>query len=250
MAPLVAELAAAFTQRFPTISVQVTGVGTSYGLEALLALPARRSTASSAAPAGGQGRADEADIAMASWVPPDVPKDWRVTAIARDGIAVIVHPDNSVDGLGLLQVRALFGGRADEWQAVDGRPMPGPVQPVSREEGSGTRAVFEALVMEGWRVTPRAVVASSSQAVVEFVAGHPEAIGYVSMALVTRKVKVLRIEGELPTPDSVVQGRYPLGRELWLVTSDPPSSPEQAFLDFASGPVGQQIVGQRYGRIR
>ncbi len=230
MAPLVGDLAVAFGQQFPTISLEVTGLGTQFGLEAL--------------------RTGEVDLALASWLPPDLgASGWRTTAIARDGIAVVVHPSNPVDGLGLLQLQDLFAGRVYEWVAVGGRAAQGQVQPVSREEGSGTRAAFEVLVMEDRRVTPRALVAPSSQAVVDYVAGHPQAIGYVSMVHVSPEVKVLQVEGELPTPLSAGQGSYPLSRELWLVTADPPPAAVQDFIGFALGPAGQQIVGRRYGRV-
>jgi phosphate transport system substrate-binding protein len=230
MSPLVSDLVTAFGEQSSPISLDVSGLGTQYGLEAL-----------------GRG---EADLALASWLPEDLGRGWRAVAIARDGIAVIVHPVNSVDGLGLLQLQDLFSGRKDGWEAVGGLRTQGVVQPVSREEGSGTRAAFETLVMDGRQVTPLAVVAPSSQAVVEYVASHPDAIGYVSMGYVSSRVKVLKIEGELPTPETAGRGSYPLTRELWLVTTDPPSEAVQRFLDFALSPAGQQIVGRRYGRIR
>ncbi len=188
------------------------------------------------------------DIALASWLPSDLP-GWRAIAIARDGIAVVVHPDNPVAGLGLLQIQDLFSGRTYEWRAL-GVPMAGLVQPVSREEGSGTRAAFEALVMGDRCITPRAVVVPSSQAVVEYVAAHPGAIGYVGMAWVSPDVKVVKVEGELPTPQGAGRGSYALTRELWLVVAEFPTAEVQSFLDFALGPAGQQIVGRRYGRIR
>jgi phosphate transport system substrate-binding protein len=230
MAPLVAELAAAFGDQQPTVSLEVTGLGTQFGLEAL--------------------RAGETDIALASWLPGDLQSGWLATAIARDGIAVIVHPSNPVDGLGLLQLQDLFAGRVYQWGAVGGRAAQGEVQPVSREEGAGTRAAFEALVMGDRAVTPWAVVAASSQAVVETVAGHPQAIGYVSMGLVTPEVKVLKVEGELPTAQSAGQGSYPITRDLWLVTLEAPTDPVQDFVDFALSPAGQQIAGEHYGRVR
>ncbi|MFN2167901.1 MAG: substrate-binding domain-containing protein, partial [Anaerolineae bacterium] len=148
------------------------------------------------------------------------------------------------------QLQDLFGGRAYEWVAVGGRVAQGSVQPVSREDGSGTRAAFEALVMGDQPVTPLAVVAPSPQAVVEYVAGHSQALGYVSMDQVTPGVKVLRIEGELPTPETASQGSYPLSHELWVVTVDPPPEAVRGFLDFVRGPAGQQIVGQSFGRIK
>ena len=240
MSALVDELAEAFAEQSDTVSLEVTGLGTQFGLEAL--------------------RAGEVDIALASWLPPDleglsppgqsVDARWRALAIARDGIAVIVHPSNPVQGLGLVQLGDLFGGQTHEWRAVGGWRTQGTVQPVSREAGSGTREAFEALVMDGQRVTPVAVVTVSSQDVVEYVAEHPKAIGYVSMGSVSSEVKVLEIEGEVPTPESAGQASYPLTRELWLVTAGSAPQVVQDFLGFVLSPAGQQIVGQRYGRIK
>lgn len=229
MIPLLNDLAAAFHEQFPTISLEVIGLGTQAGLEAL--------------------RRGETDLALASWLPAEMEPGWRATAVARDGIAVIVHPSNPADGIGLLQLQDLFSGRAYEWPAVGVPLAQSLVQPVSREEGSGTRAAFEALVMGDRPVTPRAVVVPSSQAVVEYVAAQPGAIGYVGMAWVSSSVKVLKVEGGLPTPLNTEQGSYALTRELWLVTADPPSEAVQQFLNFALSPAGQQIVGRRYGRI-
>jgi phosphate transport system substrate-binding protein len=231
MSPLLSELAAAFGESSPLIDLEVSGLGTQFGLETL--------------------RSGEADLALVSWLPAELDPGWRATAIARDAIAVIVHPSNPVDGLGLLQLQDLFGGRVYEWARVLGSARAlGTLQPVSREAGSGTRAAFEALVMIEREVTPLAIVAPSSRAVIEYVVRDPHAIGYVSMGYVTSEVKVLKVEGELPTPQTAQQGSYPLTREFWLVTADPPLEAVQDFLDFVLGQAGQQIVGRRYGRIK
>jgi phosphate transport system substrate-binding protein len=230
MEPLVSELAQAFHESNPTIGLEVSGPGTHYGLQAL--------------------DAGEVDLALVSWLPADLSPDWQAVAIGRDGIALLVHPGNPVDGLGLLQLQDLFGGWADHWTAVGGRADQGMVQPVSRELGSGTGTAFEALVMGDRRVTPLAVVAPSPQGVVDYVAGNTDAIGYASMSVVDGQVKALKVEGVLPTPESTSQGIYPLSRELWLVTARPPAKELQAFLDFVLSPAGQQIVGRRHGRVR
>jgi len=228
LSPLVTELAAAFHEQAPAVSLAVDGAGTGYGLEAL--------------------RTGEADLALASWLPADMNPSWQATPIARDGIAVIIHPDNPIAGLGLLQLQDLFSGRAYGWEAIGAPAARGVVQPVSREEGSGTRAAFETLAMDGESVSPRAVVVTSSQGVVDYVAGHPQAIGYVSISYLSPAVKALRVEREAPTSEAVRQGSYPLSRELWLVTLDPPPPAVQQFLDFVLSPAGQAIVGVRYAR--
>jgi phosphate transport system substrate-binding protein len=230
MSPLATELADAFHEQAPLVSLEVAGLGTRFGLDALYA--------------------GETDIALASWLPADLNPDWRATAIARDGIAIVVHPSNRIDGLGFLQLQDLYSGRIHEWSAAGGRASQGSVEPVSREEGSGTRVAFEALVMGDREVTPLAILALSSAAVIEYVAEHPDAIGYVSMGCLTPEVKVVKIEGVLPDPETAAQASYPLTRELWLVTADPPSEAVRDFIRFALSPAGQQIVGQKYGRIK
>ncbi len=245
MGPLVEELVAGFREQTPSVSIEISGLepygglGTRYGLDAL--------------------RNGEVDLALASWLPrdpslsgplgPPLDPDWHATAIARDGIAIIVHPANPLQGLGLLQLRDLFSGRNDEWRALGGVAAQGQVLPVSREAGSGTRAAFETLVMEHLSVTPGALIAPSGEAVVGHVAENPQAIGYVSTSEVGPGVKVLQVEGELPTPKAVELGIYALTRELWLVTPTQPSGLLQDFVEFALSPAGQQIVEGRGGRI-
>lgn len=230
MAPLLAELAAAFEEQAPGVRVEVGGPGTAFGLQAL--------------------EEGEIDVALVSWLPGGTPPRprWRATAIARDGLAIVVHPDNPLEGVGLLQLQDLYSGRIYGWEALGLAPR--EVLPVSREEGSGARDAFEEMVMEDRRVTPRALLAPSPEAVRAAVAANPGAIGYLAMGSVTPEVKVLKVEGELPSPRSVAQGTYALTRELWLVTVSPPPAAVEQLLAFILSPRGQEIVGRRYGRIR
>ena len=230
MLPLMEELAAAHHQRTPTVRIEVSGPGTWFGLQALAA--------------------DEIDVAMASWLAEQPGQGYRATAIARDGLAIVVHPSNALEGLGLLQLQDLFSGRAFEWMAVGGSRSQGEVQLVSREADSGVRAAFEALVMADREVSPLAVVAPSGQAVLDFVASHPQAVGYVSMADVSPAVKILKVEGLSPDTQNTSEGSYALTHELWLITRDPAPAEVQGFVNFVLSPAGQQLVGQQFGRVR
>jgi phosphate transport system substrate-binding protein len=228
MTPLVGELAAAYHQREPFVTIDVRGGGTLLGREL--------------------ATAGQVDLGLASWLPDGPPSGLQATVIARDGIALVVHPSNPIQGLTLLQVRDLFAGRVVDWQVLEGAP--GLVQVVSREDGSGTRAAFESMVMTDDRVTLTALVMPNSQAVVDYVAGDPRAIGYVSMGYVNGEVKTLAMEELLPTPENVSPGLYNLTRELAILSRPGASSEAKAFLDFALSPAGQAIVARRYGRVR
>jgi len=227
MQPLVEELAQAYAERHKHVTISVEGRGSLLGIELV--------------------RQGEVDIGMASWKAPEDASLWS-TPIALDGIAIVVHPQNRVEGLTMLQLKDVFFGRIWDWRDVRGQA--GEIQVVSREDGSGTRAVFEKRVMQGQRVTLTAVVMPSSQAVVEYAAEHPEAIGYVSMGYLSQEVKALKIEEVVPTPKSVRQGEYHLLRPLFLITRQEPMGEVKGFIDFVLSPTGQSIVGKKYGRVK
>ena len=57
---------------------------------------------------------------------------------ARDGIAVVLNPANTVQGLTLDQVRGIFSGTIKNWKEVGGSDH--AIAVISREAGSGTRS--------------------------------------------------------------------------------------------------------------
>ncbi|MCX7708199.1 MAG: substrate-binding domain-containing protein, partial [Anaerolineae bacterium] len=159
-----------------------------------------------------------------------------------------VHPSNPVTNLTFLQLRALYRGEILDWSAVGG---PGGVPLItSREEGSGTRAGFEATVMGGADVTLNAVVLPTSKAMADYVASHRNAIGYVSTGALTDQVRVVAVEDTLPTPETLRAGAYPLGRVLYLYVPRSPSPAARSFIEFALSPAGQRIVGRHLVPIR
>ena len=174
------ELGQAYQARHPNVLVDVQGGGSAIGISLL--------------------NAGEADLAAVSWQeegsqPPD---GLSAVPIGRDAVAIIVHPQNRVKGLTLLQVRAIYRGEILDWAAFGG-PAEEPIV-VSREDGSGTRTAFEALTMGGDRVTLNALVMPTSAAVVDYVAQHRAAIGYVTMAALTIPCAPCRSKNCSPRP--------------------------------------------------
>ena len=103
---------------------------------------------------------------------------------------------------------------------------------VSREDGSATRALFEARVMGEEGVSLTAVVMPTSGHVVEYVADNPAAIGYVTSAYIEQSgesaemrgtgsllsetagqvVKAVSVEGRLPYGTDLTDAQYLLAR--------------------------------------
>ncbi len=169
----------------------------------------------------------------------------RAVVIARDGIAVIVNTQNTINAIQRTQVAQVFSGDILTWPI--GPLSSKAIVVVSREEGSGTRAAFEAMVMNR-RVTPTAIVMPNEAAVVDYVANHPEAIGYCSMSAVTSGVHAMSVDDVTLSTQTVETQQYPLVRTLAFVVPLQPDPEVQAFVDFTLGGEGQGIIAEKYGR--
>ncbi len=206
------------------------------------------------APAAPKGlemlRAGEVDLALLCWLPAEseAAADQTLWSLpfARDGITLITHSSNPVAGMSLLQLRQVYIGRVIDWQALGGLALDLIV--VSREEGSGTRALFERRVLDGREVTLTSVVMPNGGAVVEYVTITPGALGYVSLGQVAPAVNVLSVEGVAPSIATVTDGSYPLSRSFYLVAQSEPTEGVREFVDWVLGSTGQRIVGRTYGR--
>jgi phosphate transport system substrate-binding protein len=228
--PTLSELAAAYQAGHPQTVVEVSGDGTAIGMQEL--------------------RGKEIDLAAVSWRPDGAtpPDELTITPIARDGLAIIVNPQNTITNVTSLQLRALYRGETLDWGAVGGSG--GEPVVISREDGSGSRAAFESLAMDGERVTLNALVMPTSQAVVDYVASHRNAVGYVSTGVLTDTVRAVPLEDIPPTSATVRAGEYRLGRVLYLYALQPATPEIQAFLDFVLSPAGQAIVSRRLAPMR
>jgi phosphate transport system substrate-binding protein len=230
MRPLLDDLTAAYEAANPAVVVALSGGGSVLGLQAL--------------------EAGSADVAAVSWQPASesTPPGLQFQPIARDGLAVIVHPTNRIAGLTILQLRALYRGELLDWTALGGSAEEPII--VSREDGSGDRTAFETMVMGGERVTLNARILPTAQAVTDFVAAHPTAVGYVSLAQESDDVRTVPIEGLLPTPQQITSGAYHLSRLLYLVLPEDAPLSSRSYVNFALSPVGQEIVADHHVPLR
>jgi phosphate transport system substrate-binding protein len=97
-------------------------------------------------------------------------------------------------------------------------------------------------------VTSTAVLRLGSAAVVEYVAQHPSAIGYVARGHLddSAPVKALRIEGALPTPAHVADGSYRLSLPFYFAASQEPAGAARQFVDYCLSAHGQALVARQY----
>ena len=178
-----------------------------------------------------------------------LPDDNSILAwpIGQDGIALITHPKNPVDGLTSEQLRSVYLGHIARWSEIGG--IDSPITILSREDGSSTRAEFERLLLGDRLTTQSAQIAPSSAAMVSSVAQIPNSIGYVSMSYLDASVKALSIDDVKPTPTTVYDNTYPLRSNLYVIGLTEPQNVYRDFIGWIQAPEGQQIVGLRYAPL-
>ncbi len=218
--PFAELLAEEFMRLHPEITINVQGGGSSAGI-----LATTSGTCS---------------IGMSSRELTDKEKTLNRIEIARDGLALIVHPSNPVKNLTISQVGNIYADNIDNWSLVGGPNS--KIHIVSREEGSGTRSAFETMLMGEKRITAKAIIQDSNGAVRQVIANDPAAIGFISLGLVNKEVKALDIDGIAATVENVLKGQYTLSRPFLFVTVGEPVGEAKQFIDFVLSDEGQGLL--------
>lgn len=229
VAPLASELGKRFEEEHPNVRVDIQTGGSSRGL--------------------ADARSGQADIGMMSRDLANDENDVTAHAIARDGVAIVIHTDNPVTELTPDQVVDLYKGEITQWSAVGGNDT--PISVVNKAEGRSTLDVFlKHFELENSDVKAQVIIGDNEQGI-KTVTGNPDAIGYVSIGAAENSIardeplKLLPLEGIEPSTASVQNGSFPLSRTLNFVTSGEPKTLTQTFIDFAQSPEVHDIVEQQ-----
>jgi ABC-type phosphate transport system substrate-binding protein len=172
--------------------------------------------------------------------------------VALDGFVFIVNRDNPVESLTLEQLRDIYTGQITNWKEVGGYDA--KIRAFQREGGSGSQTAMEQLVMEGapMLVPPSVMVVQGMGGLIERVAEYQNdasSIGYTYAYYLenlyhNENIKVLRIEGIAPSPQTYLDRSYPLTTAYYAVirADEPKDSPARRLRDFLLTDTGQAII--------
>jgi len=174
----------------------------------------------------------------------------NVYEVAKDGIAIIVHPDNTVKSLTTEQAAKIFLGEITNWKDVGGEDAPILVQ--TRETGSGTRATLEEMLLSKKSVLPTATAYTSSALIKQGVAKSKYAIGFDSIGYVDNTVKAIPLNNIVANSKTVLNNTYPLSRGLFVTTKGTPSQASAMFIDYLRSADCQKniVVSEGYISIK
>jgi phosphate transport system substrate-binding protein len=167
--------------------------------------------------------------------------------IGLDGLAILVHKDNSVSQLTKQQVSDIFAGRIADWSAVGGKA--GPIHCYARDPKSGTHDSFRAMVLGQVPLATGTREYEDSTQLSADCAADPAGIGFVGLPFIGQCKALAIYEGDvtalLPTRFTVATEDYLLSRRLFLYAPARPQNPWTArFLNYVLSDAGQEVVSK------
>ena len=178
----------------------------------------------------------------------------RSMVVARDGIAVIVHPNSADTIFSMQEIREILTGRYKKKLI----PVFDGVKATST-----VRFIVDS-VLKGETLTPMAMAARSSEGVVDFVSKNKDVIGFVGVGWIgnpedsmqlsfLKKVKVAHLEST-DLKGSYVKAyqaniyikRYPMVRDLVYILKERHRGLATGFAHFVSGEIGQIVFRRAY----
>lgn len=169
--------------------------------------------------------------------------DPKSHVIAMDGIAVIVNTDNAISAMTKKQIQDIYTGKISDWSKAGGAA--GKIVVISRDTASGTFEAFATLALDNKKVRSDALMQASNQAIVSMVAKTPGAIGYVGHGYVNKSIKAVTVDGIDATRETILSGKYPYSRPLFLYTNGPAKGVAKAYIDYILSKDGQKLVEEQ-----
>ena len=181
-------------------------------------------------------------------------KDLRSMVLARDAIAVIVHPDAPDSLFTMQEIREILTGKFKKnlIPVFDGV-----------KATSTVRFIIDS-VLYGDSLTPNAMAARSSEGVINYVSENPGVIGFIGISWIgnpedtsqmsfLKKVRIASLESTDLTGKyikayqaNIYTNRYPMVRDLVYILKENYRGLGTAFANFMSGEIGQMIFRRAY----
>jgi len=175
---------------------------------------------------------------------------FKTHAIGRDAVVPVVSSEiynAGITSLTLDQLAKIYKGEISNWKELDGPDK--EILVIDKEAARGTRHVFMEIVLgdkEAQAAGADLVLGANNEEQTALVQSDA-ALGILSNGWLNDDVKGLSIkmpDGTLiePSLENIVTNKFPITRDLVLITNGTPTGKTKEFIDFILSPEGQEIV--------
>lgn len=221
--PVMKEAAIRIMQQNPEIHISIAGGGSGLGIKQV-----------------GEGLVDIGNSGRKAKTEEIERYGLQMFKWAIDGVGLVVNPTNKVKSLGTKQIQAIYAGTISNWKELGGDDR--RINLYTRDESSGTRAVFWKKALKKGSIAANANFVVSNGAMKAAVSQDPYGIGYVSVGHMDKTVTAVILDGVAPTLDNVKSGKFPVSRGLYSNTKGIPTGLTKKLIEYLLSDAGQRIV--------
>ncbi len=183
--------------------------------------------------------------------------ELHMTPIGREAFVFFVNNENPVEGLTVEQIQGIYSGEITRWSEVGGRRQ--SIRAFQRAEDSGSQTALQRLMGDIPLMEPKKEDRIAGMGgIIRQVASYrnyKNALGfsfrfYCTEMVENGDIRLLALNGVMPTKDTIRDGSYPITSSFYAVTAAPVGEPAPqstddtigAFINWILSDEGQQIV--------
>jgi phosphate transport system substrate-binding protein len=178
-------------------------------------------------------------------------------AIAREAVSLLVHPESPDSTFQLDELRGMLQGRITTWNQLVASSSLGEIQIVFNQPDAGIIRFLRDSVYQFEQLPANCFAVTSDSLVVDYVSKNRQAIGLIGASWISdkddsttnkflREARVASLsEGGgfyQPYQAYIAQGRYPLSRDVIMISREARTGLATGFMAFVAGDKGQRIV--------
>lgn len=173
-----------------------------------------------------------------------------VRPVALDAFVFLVNDANRVANLDQATLRAIYSGDITDWADAGGASS--DIHPYTRNPNSGSQELMEKLVMQGKpTIDAPDMMLPTMMGPINAIEEDSLGIGYSVFFYATfmfphEHVKLIAVDGVMPTSETIATGQYPLATEVYaVVREDQPAGSTAVMLrDWLLTEAGQATIAE------
>ncbi len=176
--------------------------------------------------------------------------NFKPISIGKDAVVPVISSEiynTGITSLTLDEIAKIYRGEIQNWKELGGPDK--EILVIDKEASRGTRHVFMEIVFGNKNAEANGadLVLGSNNEEQTAIVQSDAAIGMLSNAWLNDDVKGLSIKmdtGEIiePSIKNIINNKFPITRDLLIVTNGSPKGSVKAFIDYLLSDEGQKIV--------
>ena len=178
--------------------------------------------------------------------------EWLKTPFATDAFVFVVNEKNPVDSITVEEARKIYTGEITNWSQLGGDDV--PIIPFQRNPEAGSQTLMEKHVMQGTPMmeAPEDYIVASMGGLMAAVKSYDNSAGAIGYSVyyyaeemkAAKGLKLLKLEGVEPNPDTIRSETYPIVNPKYVVISAGAAegSPTRRLYDWLLSKEGQQLI--------